>query len=115
MMARALKLAAEDAEDLQVLSARLQDAAAKLKDVATGDLLLDHDQPVELPELIVVAFKLEDPKKQTPGCSEYPFNGKERHPLIAGGEVRNTVIKVELHPRADHQRGEDRDQEQQNM
>ncbi len=26
-------------------------AAAKLKDVATGDLLLDHDQPVELPKL----------------------------------------------------------------
>ncbi len=26
-------------------------AAAKLKDVATGDLLLDHDQPVELPKI----------------------------------------------------------------
>ncbi len=26
-------------------------AASKLKDVATGDLLLDHDQPVELPKL----------------------------------------------------------------
>ena len=32
-MTRALKLAAADAEDLQILSARLQDAAAKLKDL----------------------------------------------------------------------------------
>ena len=33
MTERALKLAAADAEDLQILSARLQDAAAKLKDL----------------------------------------------------------------------------------
>ena len=33
MSARPLKLAAQDAEDLEILSARLQDAAAKLKDL----------------------------------------------------------------------------------
>jgi hypothetical protein len=33
-MTKALKLAAADAEDLEVLSARLQDATAKLKDLA---------------------------------------------------------------------------------
>ena len=33
-MTRTLKLAAADAEDLEVLSARLQDATAKLKDLA---------------------------------------------------------------------------------
>ena len=33
MTGRALKLAAADADDLQILSARLQDAAAKLKDL----------------------------------------------------------------------------------
>jgi hypothetical protein len=32
-MSRPLKLAAEDAEDLEIVSARLQDAAAKLKDL----------------------------------------------------------------------------------
>jgi hypothetical protein len=32
MTSRSLKLAAHDAEDLEILSARLQDAAAKLKD-----------------------------------------------------------------------------------
>ena len=32
-MSRPIKLVAEDAEDLQILSARLQDAAAKLKDL----------------------------------------------------------------------------------
>lgn len=34
MSARPLKLAAQDAEDLQILSARLQDAVGKLKDFA---------------------------------------------------------------------------------
>jgi hypothetical protein len=34
MTLRPLKLAARDAEDLQILSARLQDAVAKLKDLA---------------------------------------------------------------------------------
>jgi hypothetical protein len=33
-MSKVLKLAAADAEDLEVLSARLQDATAKLKDIA---------------------------------------------------------------------------------